>query len=389
MHKDMKNIIKSTLLLLCGVCLFTACSDDNDSNPTLTSPTQFVLNTPAIAANNTIDLANSGYLTLTCSQPDYGFPAYTLYTVQVSLNSDMSNYTELSETSNSAKINVDAATLASTLTTMALEQGKTEDDFPIDVPVYIRLKANMLNTANGTIDGTEILSNIITLSNVHLEYSLPPVTVPEEIYLVGNFNGWDWGNSLTMVPVYGTDNVYWHMVYIDESGIKFNTAKSWDGNEKGYLGINEISGDLASEIVSSSDGNIASNNPGWYLMIVTASVVGRDIVYDVQFNKPEVRFIGLLVGGWDEGLGEAFTVPSTADGDFVSPEITTSLPGNDTDGCVRIYVKVPGYDWWKSEFIIFDKKIAYRGTGGDQDRVGCSAGQKVYLNFTSETGSIE
>jgi len=233
MHKDMKNIIKSTLLLLCGVCLFTACSDDNDSNPTLTSPTQFVLNTPAIAANNTIDLANSGYLTLTCSQPDYGFPAYTLYTVQVSLNSDMSNYTELSETSNSAKINVDAATLASTLTTMALEQGKTEDDFPIDVPVYIRLKANMLNTANGTIDGTEILSNIITLSNVHLEYSLPPVTVPEEIYLVGNFNGWDWGNSLTMVPVYGTDNVYWHMVYIDESGIKFNTAKSWDGNEKG------------------------------------------------------------------------------------------------------------------------------------------------------------
>ena len=31
----MKNIFKSSLLLLCSVCLFAACADDNDSNPTL------------------------------------------------------------------------------------------------------------------------------------------------------------------------------------------------------------------------------------------------------------------------------------------------------------------------------------------------------------------
>lgn len=29
----MKKYIKSTLLMLLSICLFTACSDDNDSNP--------------------------------------------------------------------------------------------------------------------------------------------------------------------------------------------------------------------------------------------------------------------------------------------------------------------------------------------------------------------
>ena len=37
----MKNIFKSSLLLLSSICLFAACADDNDSNPTLVMPTTF------------------------------------------------------------------------------------------------------------------------------------------------------------------------------------------------------------------------------------------------------------------------------------------------------------------------------------------------------------
>lgn len=44
-------------------------------------------------------------------------------------------------------------------------------------------------------------------------------------------------------------------------------------------------------------------------------------------------------------------------------------------------------DWWHTEFIFFDKKIAYRGAGGDQARIGNGAGQKVHLNFA--TGKAE
>jgi hypothetical protein len=344
-----------------------------------------VLNTPAIAAKNIIDLANTKTLELTCSQPNFGFPAATNYIVQVATKSDMSDAVDLSETYTSTIMNVDASEIASNLTTLELNAGKAESNFPMTVPVYVRVKAVM--TAHGTdVAGTSINSNVVTLPNVRLLYSLPPVTTPDNLYVVGNFCGWDWGNSLTMVQVYGSPNVFWHMVYIDDKGIKI-----WDGNEKGFAGLNSVGGDLASDIKASSDGNIISSNPGWYLMIVTTSVSGRNILYDVKFNKPKVYLIGNINGiGWNEGVADAlFTVPTTADGDFVSPVITTTLPGNDTDGCVRMYVPIDDGNWWHSEFIPVSGKISYRGTGGDQGRIGCTAGQSVYLNFTKETGSIE
>lgn len=385
----MKNIFKSILLLVLGLGLLSSCDDDNSENPTLKKPTTFVLNTPSIA-NQTIDLANSSSLILTCSQPDYGFTASTQYKVQMSLNSDMSNAVELSDSYTSAKIELVADTLASRLTTMEMEQnGKTEADFPLDVPVYLRVRANVITSDNNTVDGTEILSNTVKLSNVHLLFSLPPVTVPENLYITGKFNKWSWDTCFEMIPVYGTDNVYWRMVYIEEEGIKFNSSKAWDGSERGFDGIT-VSGDLAGEITSNG-GNIASSNPGWYLMIVTATVSGRDILYDVQFNKPEVWLMGPCIGdsSWSELFdGALFTAPTTADGEFVSPVFAGDCPGGDGDG-VRAYVKVPGYDWWKSEFIVFDKTITYRGAGDDQDRVAGKVGQQLHLNFATGKGEIK
>lgn len=385
-RKIMKNIIKSALLLVLGLGVFTACNDDNDDNPVVKSPTTFVLNESPLAAT-LIDLEKSSTIQLTCSQPDYGFPASTTYTVEVSLNADMSAAAEVA-TATTAKIDIDASVLASTLTTLQLEAGKTEADFPMTIPAYFRVKA-VMSTKEGTpIEGTEILSNVISFQNLSLKFSLPPVTTPETLYIVGQFCGWDWNKSVEMAPVNGATHILWHMVYIDDSGIKFNDAKSWDGNQKGFDNIS-VSGDLASEIIGTSDGNIASSNPGWYLMIITTSVQGRDVIYDVQFNKPEVWLMGPCIGNtsWTELLdGSKFTIPAEADGDFVSPEFT-GVPG-EKEGC-RAYVKIPGYDWWKSEFMVFNNKIVYRGDGGDQERVINAVGQKLYLNFGTDTGKIE
>jgi hypothetical protein len=69
----MNKILKSFLIIGLGLGIFTACDDDRDSNPTLISPTEFVLNTPAISGT-VIDLANSSSIEISCSQPDYGFP---------------------------------------------------------------------------------------------------------------------------------------------------------------------------------------------------------------------------------------------------------------------------------------------------------------------------
>ena len=385
----MKKILKSALLLMMGMVMFAACSDDRDDNPTITTPTEFVLNTPAIAGNN-IDLAHSSTLQLTCSQPNYGFPAATKYNVQVSLKEDMSDCATIEQNFYSAKADVDASLLATALTNLEVEAGKTEADFPMDIPVYVRMRAVMTTETGDEIEGTDILSNVVTLSNVHLLYSLAPVTVPDHLYVVGNFCTWDWGNSLEFIPVYGETGMYWRMVWIDESGVKFNTDKAWDGNQKGYADVT-VDGDLKDQISGSSDGNFISSTPGWYLMIVTATVEGRDIKYNVQFNEPNVWLMGPCISdsAWDE-LNEAgkFEVPTTKDGDFISPAFTGACPGGDGDG-LRVYVKIPGNDWWHSEFILDGDQISYRGTGGDQTRLACAVGQKLYLNFSTGKGSLK
>ena len=384
----MKNIIKSALLVVMSLTLMTACSDDNDSNPSIQTPTEFKLNTPALV-NTPIDLANSSKIMLTCSQPNYGYTASVQYTVQVATDENMTDAVELSETSNSAKVEIDAASLASTLTNIYVQKGKTEADFPMDVKAYFRLKANIVTSNGNVVEGTEILSNVVSLNKIHLLFSLPPVNLPSHIYVVGNFCDWKWDNCFDMVQVYGTDNTFWRLVYIDDNGIKLNSADKWNGSEAGYAGIT-VSGDCKDDIIDNG-GNIASKNPGWYLVIVTTSVVNREIHYDVQFNKPTIWLIGPAAGSTDyaeEAEGWSFTVPTTKDGDFVSPAFAGAVPGGDGDG-VRMYVKVPGHDWWHSEFVVLSDKIEYRATGGDQARAAGSAGQKVYLNFAKGTGEIK
>lgn len=384
----MKNIIKSALLVVMSLTLMTACSDDNDSNPSIQTPTEFKLNTPALE-NTPIDLANSSKIILTCSQPNYGYTASVQYTVQVATDENMTDAVELSETSNSAKVEIDANLLASTLTNIYVEKGKTEADFPMDVKAYFRLKANIVTSNGNVVEGTEILSNVVSLNNIHLLFSLPAVNLPKNVYVTGSFCDWDWAKSFDMVQVYGTEDTFWRLVYIDDSGIKLNTATEWNGSEVGFAGIT-ISGDCKDEIID-KDGNIASSKPGWYLVIVTTSVVNRKIHYDVQFNKPTIWLIGPAAGSTDyaeEAEGWSFTVPTTKDGDFVSPAFAGSVPGGDGDG-VRMYVKVPGHDWWHSEFVVLSDKIEYRATGGDQARAAGSAGQKVYLNFSKGTGEIK
>ena len=384
----MKNRIKSALLVVMSLTLMTACSDDNDSNPTIQSPTEFKLNTPALE-NTPIDLANSSKIMLTCSQPNYGYTASVQYTVQVATKEDMSDAVELSETSNSAKVAISADLLASALTNIYVEKGKTEADFPMDVKAYFRLKANIVTSNGNVVEGTEILSNIVSLNNIHLLFSLPPVNLPKNVYVTGSFCDWDWAKSFDMVQVYGTEDTFWHLVYIDDSGIKINSAAEWNGSEVGYDKIT-VDGDCKDDIID-KDGNIASKNPGWYLVVVTTSVVNRAIHYDVQFNKPTIWLIGPAAGSDDfaeEAEGWSFTVPTTKDGEFVSPAFVGSVPAG-TDKGVRMYVKIPGHDWWHSEFVTLDGKIKYRATGGDQDRATGNVGQQVHLNFAKGTGEIK
>ena len=369
--------------LFAGMLSFSSCESDRDSNPVLQEPTEFVLNVPAYV-NTTYDLANSTSIELTCSQPDFGFTAPAVYAVQVALDQSFENYIQLDTKYSTAKMNVDAKELAVALTNLYVANGKTEADFPLQTKTYIRLVAE-LNSATSTI--ASITSNVIELPVVRVEFALPPVLLPETVYVVGNHNGWIWGNSLPATPVWGTTDMWWRMTYLD-GGWKFNSATEWDGNEVGFDGAADIIDNANANISRSDDGNIVTNNPGWYLLVFNAKVVGREVKYTVTINEPEVWMIGDVTGvDWqDRAAGWRLEVPTTADGEFVSPAFAAAASA---DNGVRVYCPIEGHDPWHSEFMVFDGNIKYRGTGGDQDRVTASPGQKLYLNFSTDKGEIK
>ena len=101
---------------------------------------------------------------------------------------------------------------------------------------------------------------------------------------------------------------------------------------------------------------------------------------------------GIVANCWNEKkLREEFTeyvkfeTPTDMKGEFVSPPLTSPVDG---DGGTRAYVKVKSHDWWKTEFFVFNKKIVYRGAGGDQERVKGSVGQRVRFKFSDDTGDL-
>ena len=369
--------------LFAGMLSFSSCESDRDSNPVLQAPTEFVLNVPAYV-NTVYDLANSTSIELTCSQPDFGYTAPAVYAVQVALDYSFENYIQLDTKYSTAKMNVDASELAVALTNLYVANGKAEADFPLQTKTYIRLVAE-LNSATSTI--ASITSNVIELPKVRVEFALPPVLLPETVYVVGNHNGWNWGNSLPATLVWGTNDMWWRMTYLD-GGWKFNSATEWDGNEVGFDGAADIIDNAGANITRSDDGNIVTNNPGWYLLVFNAKVVGREVKYTVTINEPEVWMIGDVTGvSWqDRAEGWRLEVPTTADGEFVSPAFAAAATA---DNGVRVYCPIEGHDPWHSEFMVFDGQIKYRGTEGDQDRITASPGQKLYLNFSTDKGEIK
>ena len=197
----MKNILKSTLLLMCGMGLFAACADDNDSNPTLQQPSTFVLNEPGYAAL-IVDLETSSGITFTWSQPDYGFPAEVSYDVQASPTGSFTISTDEANADESGATIPDYAVVASGLNggsgsvdptyldrNLVQIAQWTQDNIPDTQTLYVRLAAS-------TPGATTIYSNVVTI-NVAPFYIALKDAAPEIWYLVGECIGdGSWNNSV-------------------------------------------------------------------------------------------------------------------------------------------------------------------------------------------------
>lgn len=199
----MRNI-NITLLMVCGLLLMFSCDSDRDSNPTILTPETFVLNTPVYAESN-IDLLTSKGIELTCVQPDYGYTAAVVYSVQVSLDDVWTDATEdeeatyqtLETTYTTAKMAMEVSELDRAIVKLAGWEG--DEDVPEDgMTVSIRLKAHL---------GTGIYpvySNSVEMAVLPYFVELNN-TLPAPYYLLGSCIGdgtWNENNlGLSVVPM--------------------------------------------------------------------------------------------------------------------------------------------------------------------------------------------
>lgn len=187
--------ILAGLFLGIGLSLFSACEDDNDSNPIVQQPETFELNTPALGGN-VYDLEKSSNIQLTYKQPDYGYTAAVTYYAQVSMTDKWNDATEESEATY-VELNGNSSTCEFGVETYQIDRaimqlgGYDEETVPKEaVKIYIRLRATLTS-------GYQCYSNSIALSV--FPYYMPVVNAEPEIwYLVGDCIGdGTWGNDGT------------------------------------------------------------------------------------------------------------------------------------------------------------------------------------------------
>lgn len=384
----MKTIIKTVLLLLGSISFMTACSDDRDGNPTILHPTTFTLETPSYASS-TITLSTTDSLAFSWQQPDFGYPAKVNYQIQLSFtkkfatslkeaatNGGTADYNELATVYFAKNAQLEAKDFAQALQDLG---GWTKDKVPAKQKVYVRIKAGYPNV--DTLYSNSVELNVVPY---FIEPAPQPALPDSTLYFTGS--KYSWGTPWNkLVPVHGTIGykgtgtpTFWTMVYLDAAEeIKFAPLPKW-GNDFGYKGVTFT--DHAGANPTDKDGNIKIGKAGWYLVVVTNDGEKRT----VSFEKPEVYLQGATNGGdWNCKAENRFTIPTTADGEFVSPAFIAADE-------VRMCVKLDGFDWWRTEFIVDkDGNIVYRGSGDDQARVKVKVGQRCHLNFSTGKGSYK
>ena len=376
----MKKILSGMLLPVLTLVLATSCEKDLDSNPTFhENTTGFVLNMPANAANNVLDLLTADELTFTTSQPDYGgIPLSTNYDVQISFEDFTAEdpVYKVVASSTSAAIKVSGKRLNDAVVTM-FQDANEGVAYPSDEvkDLYVRLHANV----NGLELGS-CYSNVIKIQ-VKATYQAPSITLPENIFIAGSSIGEAWKTWKPFAGVYGLDGNYFTVVYIPDGGtFKWGTyPEQW----LGYADVKEYN-DEAGAGLSDSEGNIKVKKGGWYALSFKAKINGEAIDYTLNVYPAALYIIGAATTSWtDSDPDLKCTAPADDTGVWESPAFTNGAE-------MRAYVKVGTFEWWRTEFTLFEGNLFWRAVNipgswaadlGAEYSVTPAVGQKLYVKF--------
>lgn len=290
------------------------------------------------------------------SRTDYNIQAAPVYTIEVATNESFEN-SQVLMTSNSNKADITYKVL-NDAALLFVKESK-------EITLFLRLKTGLNSVGTGPVFYSDTKSVTFTCY----------VAFPKELHMVGaDFGKWDWGSNgiVALTPIQnnnGEDGAFWCVRYLTAgNGFKWSQDKTWDtafGKMDSSIGF-----------TNDKDGNAIVAENGLYVIFVNYP----DKTIAIQPAK--VYGMGDAFGGWDTGK-----YPFTISG--IKATIQTSAANN-----LRMYVTsdaIDAYnsDWWRHEFNIFDGKIVYRATGGDQAAVPVAAGKKVTLDFNAGTGTIE
>ena len=205
-------------------------------------------------------------------------------------------------------------------------------------------------------------------------------SAPETMYMIGaQWGNWSWDDAgvVDLVPVWGAPGYFWVTRYFQAGGeFKFCAQKAWNGD------------------FGDNGNNIKIDEAGFYTIFVN----GNDNKFEIK--PAEVYVIGLCgtpktadQDVWD--FGGADVLKFAPDGEVLKATLASNAElrlASKVHPAAAIEGVTTGngwIDWWKTEFIFFDGKIAYRGAGNDQDRVQGEAGKVVTIDFNNGTVTME
>ena len=378
--------------------LFTSCDEDRDSNPTLDLShlaEGFVLNTPALAENNTYDPYYAKNLVLTCSQPNYGGVPYPVkYYAQVSINpafvsdptvthKELATYAE-----NPSSLDFDAYEVNKAIVSL-FRAANPDANLPDEMPVYIRLRAVIGGALNQTLG--ETYSNVITLPSV--KATIPDAKFTDNLFLIGSSIQTPWESWKPIPQVFEKNGEYYGIIYVPAGG-EFN----WGTEINDKLGINQIKeiNDVAGAgITAGDDQNLKVANAGWYTLHFKGKISKdkKNINWTLTVYKTQVCLIGACIGQETWGFADdtALTPPDDPSGDWVSPAFTAGSE-------LRVAVKVGDINWYNTEFTIHKGDVFWRmknmpnnwaETMGKDYSVTTTPGQKLYVNFDTNKAEVK
>lgn len=398
----MKKIFKFMLLpALVLPLLFTSCDEDRDSNPKLDLShvaDGFVLNTPALAENNTYDLKSAKSLKLTCSQPNYGgIPYVVRYYVQVSIDPKFisdptATHTELATSYKTAEMEVNASEVNDAV--VALFQAANPDtSVPDEMPIYIRLRAVIDITADSNLG--ETYSNVITLPSVKATYEAPDAKFTDNLFLIGDGIQTSWQSWKAIPQVWGVTGNYYGVIYMQAGGeFEWGTENN---DYRGYNRLKEINDEAGAGITEGDEHKIKVANAGWYTLYFKGKITEdkKNIDWALTIYPTQVYLLGTCMNQtcdpWVFDEAYALKAPADKNGKWESPAFLASAE-------LRAAVKVGTLDWYRTEFTIYNGNLFWRRnnivkswaeTEGEAYSVTTTVGQKLYIDFDNNTAEVK